>query len=135
MRKVSAKISQTVSKLYSSDKIMDKAMNGSHDGESFQDIAEKIFSNPDIIHETDKKTGITSMKMNDKMIGWYDKKRGIGNIDQSAYDQIKSMPTSSDPVMDSDTLDPVRPEISDTTLVNNQDAPHDMDEDTDDFDF
>ena len=135
MRKVSAKISQTVSKLYSPDKITDKAMNGSHDGESFQDIAKKIFSNPDITHETDEKTGITSMKMNDKMIGWYDKKRGIGDIDQSAYDQIKSMPVPSDPDISPDVSNPVRPEISDAAPVNDQDVSYDMGEDADDFDL
>lgn len=88
MGKLKGKITQAASHLYSEETIRDKAVNGTHRGESMQDIAANIFSNPNIVHEAGE-NGVTNMKVGDKVIGWYDRSRGIGNIDQKAYDEIK----------------------------------------------
>jgi hypothetical protein len=90
MKKINAKIQQAASKLYSEETIMDKAENGKHDGEDYKDIFQKIMLNPNIEHEAGD-NGVTNMKMNGELIGWYDASRGIGNIDQKAYDKIKDM--------------------------------------------
>lgn len=90
MGKLKGKITQMASNMYSEEKIVDKSFNGTHNGEDMRQIFNHIMTSPYIEHEPDKGTKV-NMKLEGKVIGWYDTARFMGDIDQKAYDRLKEL--------------------------------------------
>lgn len=77
--------------MFDEETVKDKAMNGTHRGEAMRDIYRKIMSDDRIEHVQDEKNpDLYTMKFKqlDMNIGWYDKGKMYGNINQQAYDNI-----------------------------------------------
>ena len=93
MGKLKGKITQMASNMYSEEKIVDKSFNGTHNGEDMRQIFNHIMTSPYIEHEPDKGTKV-NMKLEGKVIGWYDTARFMGDIDQKAYNRLKELEAS-----------------------------------------
>jgi len=90
MGKLKGKVSQMASHMYSAEKIVDNSFNGTHNGEDMRQIFNHIMTSPYIEHEPDKGSRV-NMKLEGKVIGWYDTQRFMGDIDQKAYDKLKEL--------------------------------------------
>ena len=82
-------ISKLASHAYSKNRIAKNAAEGSHNGDSMEYVFNKIMNDPDItIGEPDAR-GNQSIFYRDQDIGWMNPNRGIGWIDDKAYDKLQ----------------------------------------------
>ena len=84
----SNKMTQTKSQKFTRDDVMRNA-NNVRRGESMQQIVHNILNDPDIELGTPDSEGNETIIYKGKNIGWINKRRGIGDINNKAYTQIK----------------------------------------------
>ncbi len=84
----SNKMTQTKSQKFTRDDVMRNA-NNVRRGETMSQIVHNILNDPDIELGTPDSEGNEAIIYKGKNIGWINKRRGIGDINNKAYTQIK----------------------------------------------
>lgn len=87
--KFTNKATQLISHVYSPETIADKAMNGSHKGESMWQVFNNIMHDPNVTFDEPDRNGNQVILYNGQNIGWVNFARGIGNIDEKGYRQLE----------------------------------------------
>lgn len=82
------KMTQTKSQKFSSRDIERKS-NDIRRGETMQQIASNIFNDPDVTLGDVDSEGNQTIFYKDQNVGWVNKRRGIGDINNKVYTQIK----------------------------------------------
>lgn len=85
----SNKRTQTLSKKFTSSDVADKATTGTRKGETMAQIVQNIFNDPDITFSRPDAEGNETIYYKGTNIGWLNKRRGIGDINNKVYTQIK----------------------------------------------
>lgn len=93
-------ISKLASKVYSPEKIAEKARTGYHGDESMMQVFQNIIHDPHIIIAEPDKKGNSDILYDGKNIGWMNIERGMGWIDDKAYDKLQKY-VAPEPALDS----------------------------------
>ena len=82
-------ISKLASKIYSPEKIAEKARTGYHGDETMMQVFKNIIHDPHIIIAEPDKKGNSDILYDGKNIGWMNIEQGMGWIDDKAYDKLQ----------------------------------------------
>lgn len=85
----SNKMTQTKSKKFSPEEISRRAREDSRRGESMQQIFHNILTDPDIRFGDEDEEGNQTIFYKGQNVGWINARRGMGDINNKAYTQIK----------------------------------------------
>ena len=101
--KFTNKATQFISKAYTPEGIAKRAAEGSRKGESMEQIFLNIMNDPNIEIENQGEPGDHIIFYKGKNIGWVNFERGMGWIDDKAYQQLdKYVAPEEDEVIDDD---------------------------------
>ena len=88
--KLSNKITQLISKKFDENEILVRTILGKHDGDPMLYVFFNIMCDPNVtIENPDVPTGDHEIYLNGKNVGWLNFERGMGWIDDSAYQKIQ----------------------------------------------
>ncbi len=125
-----------ISKGFSDEYIREQAMNGEHNGESMQQIYQKIMADPNVHRVERKEPGVYDLILEkdgkESNIGWVDTIRGVGEISQKGYDQVQDISVVvTDPDTDFDVTEPHHGEDVSPDDLRQRELPSDLLDDED----
>lgn len=83
-------VTQQISKKFDENEILCKALLGTHGGSPMMYVFFNIMLDPNVeIENKDDPHGAHTIFLNGKNVGWIDFERGIGDIDDKAYNKIQ----------------------------------------------
>ena len=107
--KLTNKATQLVSKAYTEEGIAKRAAEGSHKGESMNQIFNNIMNDPDISFGEEDKDGYQDILYKGKNVGWINFGRKMGWIDEKSYQKLQKYvapePDEFEEDYDEDTFD------------------------------
>lgn len=89
-------LSKLASRAYSRDRISRKARTGSRNGQSMEDIFRTIMTDPDVEIGKSDRHGDQTIRHKGRDIGWINPNRGLGWVDDKAYDRLSPEDTTED---------------------------------------
>jgi len=86
------KATQLYSKKFDENEILVRALLGQHKGSPMLDVFFNIMSDPNVtIEDPGRAEGAHTIFLNGKNVGWLDFQRGMGWIDDKAYNKIQQL--------------------------------------------
>lgn len=116
-------ISKLASKIYTPEKIAEKARTGYHGDETMMQVFQNIIHDPHIVIAEPDKKGNCDILYDGKNIGWMNIERGMGWIDDKEYDKLQKY-VAPEPPLDSiyEDIDEEPEDIEDYPTVDGIDA-------------
>lgn len=91
--KLSNAITEKISKKFDENEILVRALVGKHNDETMLNVFFNIMADPHVeIENKDRLEGSHVIRYDGKNIGWIDFERGMGWIDDKAYNKIQKLP-------------------------------------------
>lgn len=87
------KLTQLYSKKFDENEILVRALLSQHKGSPMLDVFFNIMTDPNVtIEDPERAEGEHTIYLNGKNVGWLDFQRGMGWIDDRAYEKIQQLP-------------------------------------------
>lgn len=91
--KLTNSITERISQKFDENEILIRALVGNHKGSPMVDVFLNIVANPFVeIEDPEREEGSHTIFYNKKNVGWIDFQRGMGWIDDRAYDKMEKLP-------------------------------------------
>ena len=87
------KATQLYSKKFDENEVLVRALLGQHKGSPMLNVFFNIMTDPNVtIEDPERAEGAHTIFLNGKNVGWLDFQRGLGWIDDKAYEKIQQLP-------------------------------------------